>query len=82
MQKTPPPGCWIEEVFTFVENTIDNLPKALRVKFHVMDFCFSSICKFGGICKSRTLLQQLLACLNFALDSENLFAKNKKSDFY
>ena len=47
--------------FTFVENTISNSPKIPRVKFLWSDglFCFSSICKFG------TLLEQLLAFLNF-----------------
>ena len=32
--------------------------------------CFSSICKFGSF---KNLLQQLLACLNITLDSEDLF---------
>ena len=32
---------------------------------------------------SRTFLQQLLACLNFTLDSEDiLFGTNEKGDFY
>ena len=36
--------------FTFVENTVRNLPKVLRTKFLGSDgfFCFSSICKFGS----------------------------------
>ena len=31
---------------------------------------------------SRNLLQQLLACLNFTLDSEYSVGTHKKSDFY
>ena len=40
-------------------------------------FCFSSIRRLAA---SRTLLQQLLSCLNFTLDSEDLFCcyKQKK----
>ena len=36
--------------FTFVENTISNLPKVPRAKFLGNDglLCFSSICKFGS----------------------------------
>ena len=36
--------------FTFVENTIGNLPKVLGVNFLGSDglFCFISICKFGS----------------------------------
>ena len=37
----------------------------------------------ASLAASRTLLQQLLACLNFSLDSEDLFCWYKrKSDFY
>ena len=41
--------------FTFVENTICNLPKVPRAKFLVSErlFCFISICKLAA---SRTLL--------------------------
>ena len=36
--------------FTFVENSISNLPQVLRAKFMRGDrlFCFISICKFGS----------------------------------
>ena len=38
---------------------------------------------YGSLAASRTLLQQLLACLNFTLDSKVLFCWYKqKSDFY
>ena len=45
--------------------------------WEVMDSCFISICKFAA---SRTLLQWLLACLNFTLESEDfsLWYKRKK----
>ena len=37
--------------FTFVENTVNNLPKAPRTTFLGSDgfFCFSSICQFGSL---------------------------------
>ena len=40
---------------------------------------------YASLEASRTLLQQLLACLNFTLDSEDLFYlvdTNEKTDFY
>ena len=38
---------------------------------------------YASLVASRTFLQQLLACLNFTLDSEDLFCWYKrKSDFY
>ena len=38
---------------------------------------------YASLTASRTLMQQLLACLNFTLDSEDLFCWYKrKSDFY
>ena len=38
---------------------------------------------YASLAASRTLLQRLLACLNFTLDSEDLFCwYNEKSDFY
>ena len=39
---------------------------------------------YANLTVSKTLLQQLLTCLNFTLDSENLFYwyKQKKNDFY
>ena len=33
---------------------------------------------YAGLAASRTLLQRLLACLNFTLDSENLFCWYKR----
>ena len=58
--------------FTFVGNTISNLPKVPRSKFLGSDqlFYFISICSLAA---SRTLLQRLLASLNFALDWVDLF---------
>ena len=56
----------------------------LRAKFHGTDglFYFISL-KQKSLAASRTLLQQLLACLNFTLDSDRLFFWYKpKSDFY
>ena len=50
MQKTTPLGNWIEEYsrFTFVENSLSNLPKVPKAKFQGSErlFCFISICKF------------------------------------
>ena len=38
---------------------------------------------YASLAASRTLLQQLLACLNFTFDSEDLFYwYNEKCDFY
>ena len=38
---------------------------------------------YTGLAALRTLLQQLLACLNFTLESEDLcFWCKQKSDFY
>ena len=38
---------------------------------------------YASLAASRTLLQRLLACLNFTLDSEDLFCwHNEKGDFY
>ena len=52
--------------FTF-ENTFDNLPKVTSAKFLGSNGLISSI----SICltATRTLLQRLLACLNFTLES-------------
>ena len=57
--------------FTFVENTNGNLQKLARAKFLGSDglFCFMA---YVSLAASRTFLQQLLACLNFTLDSEDL----------
>ena len=37
---------------------------------------------YASLAASRTLSQQLPACLNFSLDSEDLSFWYKKSDFY
>ena len=37
---------------------------------------------YASLAASRTLLQQLIACLNFTLESYLSFCTNKKSDFY
>ena len=38
---------------------------------------------YASLASSRTLLQQLLACLNFALDSDLfLVSTNEKANFY
>ena len=38
---------------------------------------------YTSLTASRTLLQQLLACLNFTFETEDYpFGTNKKSDFY
>ena len=37
---------------------------------------------YASLAASRTLLQQLLACLNFTLNQIYPFATNQKSDFY
>ena len=68
--------------FTFVKNTISNLPKVPTVKFLGSDrlFYFISICKFG---RFQNPLSTLLTCLNFTLDSEVFsVGTNEKRDFY
>ena len=38
---------------------------------------------YASLAASRTLLQRLLACLSFTLESEDLsFGTNERSDFY
>ena len=51
--------------------------KVLKAKFSKSDelFSFVGICKFGSF---KTFLWQLLACLNFTLDSEYPFTWYKK----
>ena len=72
MQKTVPLGHWLQEFWESQEPSL----------LELMDSCFISI-KQKSLAASRTLLQQLLACLNFTLDSERLFFWYKqKSDFY
>ena len=57
--------------FTFVENTIVKLPKIPRAKFLGSDGLFVLLA-YASLTASRTLLQQLLACPNFTLDSEDV----------
>ena len=56
--------------------------KSLEQSFwEVMD-CFVLLV-YASLAASRTLLQQLLACLNFTLESKIYpFGTNEKSDFY
>ena len=58
--------------FTFAENTTGNSRKVLRAMFLGKDQLFCLLA-YASLAASRTLLQQLLACLNFTLDSEDLF---------
>ena len=77
MQKTRPPGRWIEGYsrFTLVENTIVSLAirrKSQEPRFlEVMDSFV--LLAYASLAASWTLLQRLLACLSFTLDSEDLF---------
>ena len=79
MQKTTHRGHWIEEVFTFVENTIGNSPKVLRAKFLGSDglFCFTSICKFGSFKNLFTMITSLSE-LYFRFRSFLCWYKRKK----
>ena len=65
--------------FIFVENCIGNSPKALRPKFLGSDGVFVLL-EYASLAASTTLLQQLIACLKFTLDSEDSFCwfKGKK----
>ena len=56
-------------IFTPVEKTISNSPKGLRAKVLRSD----GLLAYASLAASRTLLQSLLAFLNFTLDSEDLF---------
>ena len=58
--------------FTFVENTISNSPNAKKPSFWEVIVSFVSLA-YSRLAVSKTLLLRLLACLNFILDSENLF---------
>ena len=62
-----------------VENTISNLPKSKEPSFWKVTESFVLIA-YACLAASRTLLQRLLACLNFTLDSEDLlyWYKQKK----
>ena len=64
---------------TFVENTISNLRSPKSKVSGKRLFSFTSICRLTA---SRTLLQQLLACLNFPLDSEHLFCWYKWNKWF
>ena len=66
----------------FVESTICNLPKVPRANILGSDGLFVFL-GYASLAASRTLLQGVLACLNFTLDAEDLFCWYKrKSDFY
>ena len=56
--------------FTFVENTISNLPKVLRAKFLGSDrlLCFSSICKFGSFKNSFATITSLSILIKWLED--------------
>ena len=63
--------------FVFVNNTIDNLPKVLRARFLGSNGLFFLLA-YARLVASRTPLERLLACLNFTLDSEDLFCWYKR----
>ena len=82
MQKTKPPGHWIEEVLD-----LPDLPgvadllflrtlSAIRQKSQEPSFWEVRdsfvLLAYAIFAASRTLLQQLLVCLNFTLESEDL----------
>ena len=86
MQKTTPLAIeWRSyNRFTFVENTIGNWPKVLRVELLGSDglFCFISIsCKFGSF-KNPFALITSLSELHFRFRRNILLVQTKKSDFY
>ena len=63
--------------FTFVENTISNLPKVPRVEFLGVMNSFVLVA-YASLAASRTLLQWLLACLNFILGRFILLVQTRK----
>ena len=66
----------------YVENTISNSPKVPRATFLGWDrpfFCLISIHRFGNF---KNSFKQLLACLNFTLDSNDLFCWCKQNNWY
>ena len=68
---------------TFVENTVSNSVKSPDSQsfWEVIDSLV--LLAYASLAASKTLLQQLLACLNFTLESEDLsFWYKQKSDFY
>ena len=56
---------------TFVENAISNLPKVARAMFLGKDK--TRFLAYANLAASRTLLQQILVCLKFILDVDDLF---------
>ena len=59
--------------FTFIENTISNLPKVLRARFLGKWWTLFVLLAYASLAGSRTLLQQSLVCVNFTLDTEDSF---------
>ena len=55
--------------FTFVENTIGNSPEVLRARESWKVMNYSVLLTYASLAVS----QGSLACLNFILDSEDLF---------
>ena len=67
--------------FTIVENTICNSPRSWQPSFlEVMDSFV--LVTYTSLVASKTLLQQLLTCLNFTLDSEDLFCWYKWKNWF
>ena len=62
-------------------SAIGNLPKIQRAKF-LENFGLFSLLAYASVAVSRTLLQQLLACLNFTLNSEDLFCWYKQKNWF
>ena len=63
--------------FTIVENTISNSPRSWQPSFlEVMDSFV--LVTYTSLVASKTLLLQLLTCLNFTLDSEDLLLVQMK----
>ena len=81
MQKTTPPNRQIRRYrrFTFAENAISNSTKIWRLSFWKKMDSFALL-SYAILTDSRILLQRLLSCQNFTLDSEDLFCwyKQKK----
>ena len=67
--------------FIFIESTISNFPKVSRAQFLESDglFCFiSKFASYASLAASRSLLQRLIACVNFPLDSKYFFCWYKQ----
>ena len=71
MQKTTPPGQWIENL------PLQRTLLAIHKKSQDLSFCkkinLFVLLAYATLAASATLLQQLLACCNVTLDSEDLF---------